>query len=123
MPVNYVLLGRNIHRLRKEKGWTQEELGRRVRKSTSFIGHVERGTRFASVETLVDIARALETTPDRLLGFRGMPLAQEIGAIRQLLERAAALTAVLHEEAGGTGEGQADGEEERPPLLKSPREK
>ena len=37
--------------------------------STSFYGHIERGTRKASIETLLALAQALETTPDALLGI------------------------------------------------------
>jgi len=36
--------------------------------SVSFYGHLERGTRKASIETLLALARVLETTPDTLLG-------------------------------------------------------
>jgi len=37
--------------------------------STSYYGHLERGTRKASIETLLALAHVLETTPDKLFDF------------------------------------------------------
>lgn len=101
MPINYVLLGRNVHRLRREMGWTQEELAVRIRKSASFVGHIERGTRFASMETLVDLAEALQTTPDRLLGCYASYKPTDIAEIRRCLEKAATLLNALDAQEQG----------------------
>lgn len=35
--------------------------------SASFLGHIERGTRVASLETLVKVCNVLDTNPDFLL--------------------------------------------------------
>ena len=48
------------------------DMGKRIRKerigvSTSFVGHVERGTRKASLETLVALSNALGVGVDYLL--------------------------------------------------------
>ena len=53
--------------LRKKKGWSQEQLAEMAGISPSFLGHIERGTRVASVDTLVALCNALEVTPDYLL--------------------------------------------------------
>lgn len=65
--MDYVDLGRRIRRRRQEFNFTQEALAERVNVSTSFIGHVERGTRKASLETLVSIANVLNVSLDYLL--------------------------------------------------------
>ena len=46
---------------------TQEALAEKVDVSTSYIGHIERGQKRCSLETLVSIADALGVTPDLLL--------------------------------------------------------
>ena len=61
-------LGKNICDLRREKGITQEELAEKAGISTSFLGHIERGSRIASLETLVALCNILKTTPQYLLG-------------------------------------------------------
>ena len=63
----YVDLGRRIRKQRSQRGWTQEALAERVNVSTSFVGHVERGTRKASLETLVAMANVLDVSLDYLL--------------------------------------------------------
>ena len=65
--MDYVDLGRRIRKQRSQRGWTQEALAERVNVSTSFVGHVERGTRKASLETLVAMANVLDVSLDYLL--------------------------------------------------------
>ena len=71
MNVDYQALGKRVRACRKGKDITQEELAQRVGISASFMGHVERGTRVLSVETLVKLCEVLGITPDALLGFGG----------------------------------------------------
>lgn len=65
--MDYTDLGHRIRKQRTILDWTQEALAERVGVSTSFIGHVERGTRKASLETLVSIANAMGVSIDYLL--------------------------------------------------------
>ena len=65
--VNYEALGKRVRFHRKMRDLTQEELADAIGVSTSFIGHIERGTRKLSVETLVSIADALHVSCDLLL--------------------------------------------------------
>jgi len=65
--MDYEDLGNRIRKKRRQMGWTQEMLATKIGVSTSFIGHVERATRTASLETLVEIANALEVSTDYLL--------------------------------------------------------
>lgn len=52
-------LGRRIRTLRKLKGFTQEELGEKSGISYKFIGEMERGEVNPSLNSLIQIAKAL----------------------------------------------------------------
>lgn len=65
--MDYVDIGRRVHRQRLAQGLTQEQLAEKINVSTSFVGHVERGSRKASLETMVAIANALGLSMDYLL--------------------------------------------------------
>lgn len=58
--VDYKKIGLRIRKQRKEKGFSQEQLAEQAGVSLSFIGHIECGTRIASVETLARLSEALE---------------------------------------------------------------
>lgn len=62
--MNYVDMGRRIRMMRKQTGMTQEQFAKRVGISTSFMGHIERGTRIASLETLEGLVDALNSSMD-----------------------------------------------------------
>ena len=65
--MDYLLLGKQIRKQRQSMGWTQERLAEAIGVSTSFVGHIERGTRKASIDTLVEIANAMKVSTDYLL--------------------------------------------------------
>ncbi len=65
--MDYLALGKRIRRARQQLHLTQEKLADRVGVSVSFIGHVERGTRKASIETIVALCNALGVSADALL--------------------------------------------------------
>lgn len=69
--MQYVLLemGQRIKRARKEKSLTQEQLAEACNISVSFMGHIERGSRIPSIETLCALCRALDVSSDYLLGL------------------------------------------------------
>lgn len=67
MKINYADLGKRVRQARRQRGITQEILAEQVGISASFMGHIERGTRVASLETLVALCNALECSPDFLL--------------------------------------------------------
>ena len=66
--MDYVDLGKRVRARRTELNWTQERLAQEIGVSTSFIGHIERGSRKASMETLVLLANAMQISTDQLLG-------------------------------------------------------
>jgi transcriptional regulator with XRE-family HTH domain len=53
------IVGRNLRRLRNEKGWSQEELAFRANVDRSYISQLETGTYSASVTMLGKLAKAL----------------------------------------------------------------
>lgn len=57
--LHYHELGSQIRVLRRRHGLAQEQLAELVNVSISFIGHVERGTRKASLETIIEIGACL----------------------------------------------------------------
>ena len=65
--MDFIMLGKRIRDERLLLRLTLEKLAEKVDKSSNFIGQIERGERKLSLETLVDIANALDTTIDYLL--------------------------------------------------------
>ncbi len=63
----YEDLGKRVKQQRKLAQMTQEKLAEKAGISFAFVGHIERGTRKASLETLVKLANALKVSPDTLL--------------------------------------------------------
>lgn len=63
-------LGRRIRLLRKQRGWTQEELADRAKVGFKYLQDLE-GTQphNASVVTLQKLARAFDIEPQELLKF------------------------------------------------------
>lgn len=67
--MDYVFLGKRVRIRRMVLELTQEGLAEKIGVSTSFIGHIERGTRKLSVETLYALCKALDTSADFLMGI------------------------------------------------------
>ena len=65
--MDYVAMGSRIRSYRKQRGMTQAALAKSVGISTSFIGHIERGTRIASLETLVRLSEVLDVSIDTIV--------------------------------------------------------
>lgn len=55
--------------LRKEKGWSQEQLALHSGMARSYLGGVERGQRNIALENIVKLARTLEIKPSGLMDF------------------------------------------------------
>ena len=53
------LVGDNCALLRREKGWTQEELAERSGLSQQYLSDLERGKRNPTIVTIHEIAQAL----------------------------------------------------------------
>jgi transcriptional regulator with XRE-family HTH domain len=61
------IVGKNIRRLRVQKGLTQEELAFEAEIDLTYVGGIERGRRNPSLMVLVRIAKALGVQLPRLL--------------------------------------------------------
>jgi transcriptional regulator with XRE-family HTH domain len=67
METSRDLVGRNVAALRKEAGFSQEELAFRADVHRTEVSLIERGKRDPRLGTLVKLARALEVTPEILI--------------------------------------------------------
>lgn len=65
--MDYKDLGNRVRIARKQQDLTQEELAKKAGLSASFLGHIERGTRVASLDSLVDLCNALNVSPEYML--------------------------------------------------------
>lgn len=64
--INYAAMGSRIRSIRKQHGLSQEKLGEICQISTAHVGHIERGTRIPSLETLYKISKELNVSLDYL---------------------------------------------------------
>ncbi len=79
------MLGARIAALRRDAGWSQAELGKRLKVSASAVGMYEQGRREPSADTLVALSRIFGVTTDYLL--TGSPIAApDQQAVRRLME-------------------------------------
>lgn len=60
-------LGLNVQRIRKERGWSQEELAFESGLHRTYISGIERGARNPTVLVIEQLAGALKVTAARLL--------------------------------------------------------
>jgi len=61
------VVAETVRRARKAAGLSQEDLALEAGLDRTYISQVERGKRNVTIVVLARIARALKTTPDRLL--------------------------------------------------------
>lgn len=66
--MDYAAMGGRIKQARKAQHLTQEQLAEACGLSAAFLGHIERGTRKASIDTLYALCRALNVSADYLIG-------------------------------------------------------
>lgn len=65
--------GNRLLSLRKERGWSQPELGKQVGTSGAIIGRYERGEITPSIEVAKKLADAFGVTLDFLVGDKDVP--------------------------------------------------
>lgn len=76
------IFGSNVRRLREALGLSQERLGADAKLDRSYIGGLERGERNPSLAAILNLARALQVPPARLLegiGEEALALAPQTG--------------------------------------------
>lgn len=67
MEPDYTAIGKRIRKLRIERKWSQKDLMEALNISKAHMSHIETGSTKLSLPLLIDIANALDTTPDQLL--------------------------------------------------------
>lgn len=60
-------IGKNIKKLRLKKGFTQSKLAEMAEISTVHMSHIETGSVAMSLDCLLNICNALDTTPNNIL--------------------------------------------------------
>lgn len=65
--MDYPEIGRQVRRLRRQRGWSQARLAERADLSDTYISHIERATKQVSLNALLRLAAALKVTLDQLL--------------------------------------------------------
>ena len=64
---NLKKLGNSVRTLRHQQGLTQEQLAELANLHRTYIGGIERGERNVSLQNLIRIAKALNTTVSKML--------------------------------------------------------
>lgn len=67
MAIDLISIGNRMRYYRIQKGWTLSQLSDESGVSLQQIGHIERGERSCSLETLIQITNALRLPSDELL--------------------------------------------------------
>lgn len=65
-----VLFGQRLVQLRKQRGWSQEQLALECGMARSYLGGVERGKRNIALLNICKLADALSVSPVEMLKFQ-----------------------------------------------------
>ena len=76
---------KRLKELRINKGFTQEDLAKKINISPSSISLYERGVREPNLNTLIQLAEILETSTDYLLGITDIK-DSSVGDLQKLLK-------------------------------------
>ena len=60
------VLGKNIKKIRKEKGYTQDYVAEQINVSTDLLRSIENGRNIGSITTLLNICNFLQVSPNTL---------------------------------------------------------
>ena len=60
------VLGKNIKKVRKEKGYTQDYVAEQINVSTDLLRSIENGRNIVSITTLLNICNFLQVSPNTL---------------------------------------------------------
>lgn len=67
LNVDYIAMGKRVRMARNKRRLSQVETARIAKCSSSYYGHIERGSRKASIETLFHVSQVLFVSLDYLL--------------------------------------------------------
>lgn len=71
-------IGQRVRMCRRALHLTQAEVAEKIGVSGSFLGHIERGMREPSMETLVNLCQVLNISPNELLGLEYAEMSAEL---------------------------------------------
>lgn len=63
------IVGERIKNIRKEKGWTQEQLAEKAGMHPTYIGKLERGEKSLTLDSLENVVNALDMTYEELFKY------------------------------------------------------
>lgn len=63
------IIGKRIQKIRKAKGYTQQQFAEMIGLSTNYLSDIERGKSSARLDKLVAIINALECSADDVINF------------------------------------------------------
>ena len=64
-----ILFGQRLKKLRKDRGWSQEQLALECDLDRTYIGGIEQGRRNVGLVNICKLAEALNVTLGKLLDF------------------------------------------------------
>lgn len=67
MDIDYTKIGKRIAQCRKELHLKQSEVEERAKIGYKYLSNIERGISIPSIEVIMRLAKALDTTPDTFL--------------------------------------------------------
>lgn len=67
MDIDYTKIGKRISQRRKELRLKQSEVEERAKIGYKYLSNIERGVSIPSIEVIMRLANALDTTPDTFL--------------------------------------------------------
>lgn len=67
MDIDYMKIGKRIADRRRKLGFKQSEVEERAEIGYKYLSNIERGISIPSVEVIMRLANALDTTPDTFL--------------------------------------------------------
>lgn len=67
LQIDYTAIGKRISTIRKKQKLSQNQLAEKADISNNYLSHIETSRSIPSLETLMSICSALDTTPDTLL--------------------------------------------------------
>ena len=76
MNIDYKLIGKRIAHRRKSLGLKQSEVEERAEIGYKYLSSIERGLSIPSIEVVMRLAAALDTTPDTLLDEKQLDTAE-----------------------------------------------
>ncbi len=65
-PFDVHIFGKNLRRLRTERGYSQERFAHLVELDRTYIGGIERGERNPGLKVIIRLAECLEVEPSKL---------------------------------------------------------